>query len=219
MKLFNRMIILGLWVASLVTFAAAPVHSQNLLSDEALVAALRRGGYNIYFRHAPTDWSLNDQVRVEGDWTSCDPQRMRQLSAEGRALARRVGAAIRRLKIPIGEVIASEYCRTRQTAELMGLATVRATREVINMRVADFVGGRTAVIDQTRRVLATPPPTGANTIIVAHGNLMRAATGVYCGEAGAGIFLPRADGKIQLVTQLAPEDWERLAGRFGRRED
>jgi len=48
---------------------------------------------------------------------------------------------------------------------------------------------------------------------------MQAATGAYGGEAGAGIFLPKAGGGVQLVTQLAPEDWERLAEIFGRPED
>ena len=56
-------------------------------------------------------------------------------------------------------------------------------------------------------------------MIVAHGNLMLAATGAYGGEASAGVFLPQADGGVQLVTQLAPEDWLRLADRFGRREN
>jgi broad specificity phosphatase PhoE len=213
------MIKLCLQATTLITIAAAMAHSQESLSGEALVTALRRGGYNIYFRHAPTDWSQNDQVKVEGDWASCDPQRMRQLSADGRAVARRVGAAIRRLAISVGQVLASEYCRTRETAELMGLGPVRATRAIINMRVADFVGGPNAVIERARRVLATPPQTGTNTILVAHGNLMRAVTGAYSGEAGAGIFLPRSDGSVRLVAQLSPEEWERLAGWFGRREE
>ncbi len=76
----------------------ASAQNQQMLSDEALITALRGGGYNIYFRHAPTDWSQNDHVAAKGDWTSCDPARMRQLSAEGRTIAQRIGAAIRRLR-------------------------------------------------------------------------------------------------------------------------
>jgi broad specificity phosphatase PhoE len=203
---------------AVLIFAGLPAHTQDLLSDEALITALRQGGYNIYFRHAATDWSQNDQVAAAADWTSCDPARMRQLSAEGRTVARRIGAAIRRLDIPIDQVLASEYCRTRETAELMKLGSVRTTREIINMRVAEFVGGRSAVINRARRLLATPPQAGTNTILVAHGNLMLAATGAYGSEASAGIYLPQADGTIQLVTQLTAEDWERLAGNFGRPE-
>jgi broad specificity phosphatase PhoE len=220
MKRIFCMFTLGLWATAISALAVdpAPAQDQDLLSGKALVAALRRGGYNIYFRHAPTDWSQNDQVTTEGDWTSCDPARMRQLSAEGRAIAKQIGAAIRRLDIPVGRVLASEYCRTRETAQLMELGPVNTTREIINMRVAELVGGREAVIDRARRALATPPQAGTNTVMVAHGNLMRAATGAYGGEASAGIFLPQGDGNVQLVTQLAPEDWDRLADSFGRDE-
>ena len=67
------------------------------LEGMALVEALQEGGYNIYFRHAPTDWGQHDRVEAAGDWTSCDPAEMRQLSSEGRATARRIGEAIRAL--------------------------------------------------------------------------------------------------------------------------
>jgi broad specificity phosphatase PhoE len=221
MKRLYGMLLLCLWTAALLAPSVDPASAQDqdLLSDEALIIALRGGGYNIYFRHAPTDWSQDDHVAAVGDWISCDPARMRQLSPEGRALARRIGAAIRHLDIPIGRVLASEYCRTRETARLMALGPVKATREIINMRVAALVGGRDAVIDRARRALATPPQAGTNTVLVAHGNLMLAATGAYGGEAGAGIFLPQADGGVELVTQLGPADWERLAESFGRREE
>jgi phosphohistidine phosphatase SixA len=45
--------------------------------------------------------------------------RQRNLTDGGRADARAIGAAIRSLGIPIGEVLASPFCRTRETAELI----------------------------------------------------------------------------------------------------
>ena len=180
-----------------------------------LIEGLRQGGYIIYFRHAATDWSQDDYVTADGKWTSCDPDRMRQLSDQGRLVARQIGAAIRRLKIPIGHILSSEYCRTRETAQLMNLGPVRPTRTIMNMRVADMVGGREAVIERARRELGKKPDKRTNTIIVAHGNLMQAATGAYAGEAGAGIFEPQGDGQFQIVAQIVPEEWEQLADRFG----
>ncbi len=76
------------------------VFSQEPVSGKELVEMLRQGGYNIYFRHAATDWSKDDHVAVNGDWTSCDPEKMRQLSAEGRSVAQRIGQSIRDLGIP-----------------------------------------------------------------------------------------------------------------------
>jgi broad specificity phosphatase PhoE len=206
-----------LWAALLLAAFAGPASAQNLLSGEALVEALRAGGYNIYFRHAATDWSTDDHVAAEGDWTSCDPGRMRQLSEPGAETARRIGAAIRRLDIPIGRVLSSEYCRTRETAQNMALGPVETTREIMNMKAAEFAGGRDRVVARARRALGTKPEPGTNTILVAHGNLILAASGAYGGEAHAAIFEPHGDQEFRLVAELAPEDWERLADRFGEK--
>ena len=104
--------------------AAQPVPAGGPLEGGALVEALRKGGYTIYFRHAETDWSNDDNVGGMGDWTSCDPGRMRQLSAKGRETARRIGAAIRKLGIPVGRVRSSEYCRHAETARRVGVGVV-----------------------------------------------------------------------------------------------
>ena len=47
-----------------------------------------------------------------------DCARQRNLNAEGRRQARAIGTALRRLDIPVGEVVTSPYCRTRDTARL-----------------------------------------------------------------------------------------------------
>ena len=72
-------------------FDAVAAQTTAGIEKLALVESLRKGGFNIYFRHAATDWSQNDQVSKEGDWTSCDPNNMRQLSETGRKMAGRFG--------------------------------------------------------------------------------------------------------------------------------
>jgi len=122
--------------------AAGPLlAADSQLTDMALVKALRAGGFNIYFRHVSTDWSQSDDVREADDWRSCDPLRMRQLSPAGRATARAIGEAMRQLDIPVAEVLASPYCRTVETAELMGLGKVIESIQVMNMRSATRCGG------------------------------------------------------------------------------
>jgi phosphohistidine phosphatase SixA len=192
---------------------AAPCAPAAELEGKALVEALQDGGYNIYFRHAPTDWDQHDRVETAGDWTSCDPAEMRQLSTEGRATAQRVGNAIRALGVPVAKVLSSEYCRAWETARLLDLGPVTKTRDIMNMRVVDHVGGRDAVIRRAQRVLAQPAPEGANVVIVGHGNLMRAATGAYASEAGSGVYAPRVGSEpgFELVARLAPDDWMQLA--------
>jgi broad specificity phosphatase PhoE len=207
-RFFPLVALLGAF--SLIT--GFPAAAQTL-SGEALVRALADGGYNIYFRHAATDWGNNDNVSQAGDWKSCDPDRMRQLSDAGRDTAKRIGDAMRALGVPVGAVISSEYCRAAETARLLGFGEPRMTTDIMNMRAASFVGGRAAVVERAQRVLATPPAPGVNRVIVGHGNLMRAATGAYPSEGGSGIFRPDAGDNrgFVIVAELAAEDWMRLA--------
>jgi broad specificity phosphatase PhoE len=216
MSTHQHLIKVLLVVAALLAAVASPAAAEVLLSGKALIDALRQGGYTLYFRHAATDWSQEDHVRAAGDWTSCDPARMRQLSDGGRAQARSLGESIRSLDIPVGRVLSSEYCRARETAELMNLGSVEPTRSIMNMRAAELVGGRSAVIERARREIGKIPEEGTNTVIVAHGNLMRSATGEYTGEGGAAVFEPQGDSTFTLVATIASEDWARLVDRFGR---
>jgi len=160
-------------------------------------------------------------VQTAGDWTSCDPAAMRQLSTEGRAIAVRIGEAIRTLGVPVATVLSSEYCRAWETARLLDLGPVTRTRDIMNMRAARHVGGRDAVIRRAQRVLAQPPPGGANVVVVGHGNLMRAATGAYVGEAGSGVYAARAENEfgVELVAELAPDDWMRSPSSSRRTAD
>lgn len=196
---------------------AAAAQQDATLAGQALIDALRAGGHNIYFRHAATDWSLDDHVTKEGDWTSCDPDKMRQLAAEGRRQARMIGEAMRALRIPVGRVLASPYCRTVETARLMELGPVETTTDVMNLRAAEYFGGRQAVAQRARKRLSIPPAAGTNIVLVAHGNVVRAATSEYPGEAGAIVFRPKSDGSLSVIAHITPREWARLATEFADR--
>ncbi|KAA3630711.1 MAG: hypothetical protein DWQ08_05845 [Proteobacteria bacterium] len=186
------------------------------LDGRELVKALRAGGYNIYFRHAQTDWSRGDDIRDESDIPSCDGSRVRQLSDEGRMTAAAIGSAIRELRIPVVRILASPYCRTMETARQMELGEVESTEDLMNLRSASFVGGRDAVIARARKLLASRPPAAGNAIYVAHGNVARHATPVYPGEAEGVVFHPDGRGGFDLVARITPPEWARLADGFAR---
>ena len=126
-------------------------------------------------------------------------------------MARRIGEVIQGLEIPVDQVYASEYCRTMETARSLGLGPVSATRSIMNMRAAEWIGGRQAVIEKARHLLSIPPEKGWNRLFVAHGNLMQAALGVYTAEMGAAVIDPRGDGQLRVVARLDPDAWEALA--------
>ena len=197
----------GMWLL----IAPLPVFAEQTLSDHELIAALQRGGYNLYFRHEATNWSQQDAVFQRDDWLSCDGSRVRQLSEEGRQRAQRTGQAMRRLKIPVSEVLASPYCRTMDTARQLGLGDVQASNAVMNLRVAEYFGGREAIVATARALLARPPSAGSNRVIVAHGNVAQAVTPVYPGEGEAVIFEPDGQGRFRFVGRIPPDRWVELS--------
>jgi hypothetical protein len=92
------------WAAAVVLVIAMTTSAAaQTLAGRDLLAALRAGGYVIYFRHADTDHSRQDQPPVNLD--DCATQRM--LSEKGRQNSRAIGEAIRALDVPIGPVLAS----------------------------------------------------------------------------------------------------------------
>ena len=181
------------------------------LDDRALIEALREGGYSIYFRHQATDWSQDDHVAKAGDWISCDGAKIRQLSDAGRDAARETGVAMRRLGIKVSRIIASPYCRTIETARLLGFGPVEPSTDVMNLRVAHFFGGSEAIVKTARGLLARPVEKGANVVIVAHGNVAREATPVYPAEGEAVIFKANGQGDFDVVGRLTAAQWNELA--------
>jgi broad specificity phosphatase PhoE len=195
-------------------FDVAAAQTTTGLEGPALVEALRKGGYNIYFRHAATNWSQNDQVSKAGDWTSCDPSQMRQLSEAGRKTAGTVGEAMRALQIPIGQVLASPYCRTLETARNMKLGSVEKTTDIMNLRVAEYFGGTSTIAARTHRRLSMLPKADTNTVLVAHGNVLVTATDVYPEEAESIVFRPEGNGTWTFVARISPQEWARLAAEY-----
>jgi broad specificity phosphatase PhoE len=198
----------------IAVFDVVAAQTTDGLEDLALLESLRKGGFNIYFRHAATDWSQNDQVSKPGDWTSCDSGKMRQLSAAGRKTAGIVGEAIRALQIPIGQVLASPYCRTVETASNLKLGPVEKTTDIMNMRVAEYFGGKSAIAARTQRRLSMRPQAKTNTVLVAHGNVLVTATDVYPQEAEAIVFRPEGNGKWTFMARISPQEWARLAAEY-----
>lgn len=199
-------------LVSIAVAGAAAAQTAKSDPDALLIEKLRRGGYNLYLRHAATDWSQSDKINAYGDWVSCDPGKVRQLSEQGRGDARTLGAAFRALGIRLGRVFASPYCRAMETARLISGRDVEPTIDLMNLRSEAFVGGREAVVARARKLLSRPPAPGLNDLFAAHGNLGRAATGQSLGEGEVLVIAPRGNGQFDTVGRLTPARLKTLAG-------
>ena len=178
-----------------------PAHA---LEGAALVKALRAGGFTLYFRHTATDFSQNDAAMKGYD--ECALQR--NLSEEGRRQARAVGEWVRRLSLPVGEVIASPFCRTMETGRLM---FGRAEPSTV---VRGYEGTSSANADYTKLValLASPPAkVGTLRMITTHGNPFRAIAGQPHLQEGEAAVLKPLGKSFAVVARIKVGDWEGLA--------
>jgi broad specificity phosphatase PhoE len=145
---------------------------------------LQRGGYIIVMRHATTVPGTGDPQ----GYTLKDCATQRNLSDDGRAQARRWGAAVAKHRIPIGDVFSSEWCRCLDTAKLaFGSATPWAALNSF----FDNPDRQAAQTKAIRARLASNPSPQKNTVLVTHQVNVTALTGVspQMGEA----VLLRAD--------------------------
>lgn len=186
---------------------AETAEQKTLPGLPSVLADLRKGGFVIYFRHGPTDVSSGASDE-KADLARCD--RQRNLSAPGREQAAAIGRAFRSLKIPVGTVLSSPFCRCKDTAQLaFGRHTVDN-----DLYFAINVGAeeRARLADRLRRILSTAPAKGANTIVVAHTANLREAAGIWPKPEGvAHVFRPLPGNRFEPVAMVLAEDWSRAA--------
>jgi phosphohistidine phosphatase SixA len=158
------------------------------------------------FRHAATDLSTTDMT---GDPRDCS--RQRNLNRKGRREAREIGRSFRELDIPVGRVLASPFCRTRDTARL-AFGRVRASRALLS---AEFFADEAAVAHQRNRfqhLLAEQPRKRTNTVLVSHNFAIDDATGVSLAEGEALVVVPgRGRRGFDVAGRIQASEWPRLA--------
>lgn len=180
--------------------------SAQELSGQALVSALRQGGYVIVMRHASSPREVPDKTTANADNVKLE----RQLDEAGRASAIAMGKALRDLKIPLGDVLASPTYRALETARLAQFSNPKAEDQL-----GDGGQSMQAVADAQAVWLkekVTQAPKGTNTLLITHmPNLSRAfpqVSAVADGEAL--IFHPDGKGAAPLAARIKIEQWPRL---------
>jgi phosphohistidine phosphatase SixA len=168
---------------------------------------LRRGGVVLVIRHAATDQSKPDQDPV--DLNDCATQR--NLSAAGRQDARLIGQGVRRLKLRLGAVLSSRFCRTRETARLaFGRATISPA--LLNTITSEHDAAWRRQIRAARALFGTKPAAGRVTVLVTHGVVVGDVTGLTLEEGETLVFRPLGNSKFRLLGRIMPRAWAALRG-------
>jgi len=147
----------------------SPVQSAS--AQDALDAA-RAADTHILMRHAIAPGTGDPAGFTLGD---CSTQR--NLSEEGRAQARRIGDRLREAGVAIDTVLASQWCRSTETAELLEFGPVMAAPE-LNSFFADRSKGA-AQTDALKARLAELDAAGRKAALVSHQVNITALTGIY----------------------------------------
>jgi phosphohistidine phosphatase SixA len=179
----------------LAWLVAGVVGATDTTDDEALWTSLKSGGYIVFLRHAVTESGIGDPASFRLD----DCRTQRNLSAQGRRDAKRIGDAFRARRIPIGEVLSSRWCRCLETARL---AFQRETPAP--MLDSMFNEPESAREEKARAVLASATRFNGpgNLILVTHAQNIHRLTGVS-----------PVSGEIIVTTYAKPEGLE-VIGRL-----
>lgn len=151
-------------------------------SPEEFWAAVKKPGIIVLMRHstAPDNGTetnspqtLAPSARRRGlDLKDCKVQR--NLDEDGRAQARRSGEEFRKNGIRQAKMVASQYCRARETAQLMKLGELQETPVLNLVPMGNPLRTREAA-DKTKELMRTMPARPVSVLVTHLGNIFAVA--------------------------------------------
>ncbi|WP_404933166.1 histidine phosphatase family protein [Nitratireductor sp. L15S-10] len=179
---------LRLLVAIIFVFSVLPAQA-----TEAGWALLRNGGQVVLMRHAIAPGN-GDPANF--DLEKCGTQR--NLSERGRLQARRIGALVEARAAPVEKVLASRYCRTRDTAtQAFGPTLMEA------FPALDLPSDESAMEKQKADILERINSyTGSgNLFLITHLEVIQALIGAPARE-GEAIILSRGGDSLAVAARI-----------------
>lgn len=163
-------------------------------ADEVLWQKLQAGGLVVFVRHGLTDPGAGDPPGFRlGD---CKTER--NLNAEGRAESKRLGEAFRRRKVPVAQVLSSEWCRCRDTAELaFGRSEPWPALNNLFGRPENAEPQRRAMLERASRFQGS-----GNLILVSHGSTIVTVAGIHPAMGEMVVMRPAGPEKLELVGRM-----------------
>lgn len=192
----KRSVLIGLILLPLfiITASANTLDQFPEKSSEKLWAELKTNGTVILIRHAlapgtgdPANFNLNN----------CATQR--NLSEQGRAQARSIGAELRNRGIKIKQVLSSQWCRCLETAKLMNVGLVKP-EPVLNSFFQDRSSAK-AQTEALRQIIARHRQDQGFLVMVTHQVNITALTDIFPSSGGIVVVRGKADGSVQVLGQ------------------
>jgi phosphohistidine phosphatase SixA len=190
-----------------VVLSAMPSLAQPAMRD--VLEDMKNGGYVVVIRHGRTNESADTKDASPLDLSNCAGQLM--LNEVGKRQAQAIGDAFKKAEVPVGQVIASTYCRAMETGRL---AFGKAEPSDALLLEAFVAAPGTPPpppwpqrVEVMKELIATEPPAGSNTILITHFPNVKAALGVQIGFGDAAIIKPDGHGGVTVVARITAKEW------------
>jgi hypothetical protein len=181
------------------------VLSQQRRSAPNVGRALRAGGFVIVHRYTGRMPGSSPPAATD---TIDAGQR---ISPQGRADAQAIGEVYRRLKIPVSQVLSSEFFVVYQTAQAAFGNRVALRRDLTGSRYFNEPAELAQSLSRLRSRVATPPPAGTNIVLWTHEGKFKKAFGHSLPAGATVVFAPRNDGVPHAVARLSLKEFLALA--------
>jgi broad specificity phosphatase PhoE len=177
-----------------------------------VISALKQGGYVLVFRHGATDDSQKDLYPFNFD----DMKAQRQLSDKGRDMARQIGATIKKLGIPVGDIYTSRLNRAIETGKLLSDKEVKPVDALTDSSagsssgMANPTGGNAKAGAALRELVNAAPQAGTNTLLVTHKTNITDAFGKDASDVQEGeafVYKSNGSGPSTFVARIKAADW------------
>jgi phosphohistidine phosphatase SixA len=141
--------------------------------------------------------------------------KQRQLNDAGRAKAKEIGEAFRKLKIPVGQVHTSLLYRAIETGKLMFPdITPMTTIDLVETSLISSPNENARRNAALRKLASTVPPAGTNTVVVSHRPNILDAFGkdwFDIREGEASVFKPDGNGGYRFIVRVQADEWAKFA--------
>jgi phosphohistidine phosphatase SixA len=209
-RIFKTAALCALFTTATIANSATPVPPG---APQELVRKLRAGGLVIFVRHERTT-SVKGERFAEEVQPDCESDNNLIKAGGERALSN--NQAIAALRIPIGKVISSVYCRTRETATLMfgmpNVTPVLNAAEITETRYHDVIrSDALALIDRE-----TKP--GTNLVLVGHREGLIALAGADINTGDTAILEPIKGAPPRIIAFISNARWTQLAADTAKTE-
>lgn len=183
---------IGLRFLALAAHALVIALPSRADAPPVLLSELARPGRVLLLRHAHAPGTGDPANFALGD---CSTQR--NLDAAGRDQARQLGRALQSAGVKKAMIYSSQWCRARETAQLLGLGPVKPL-PVLNSFFAR-PQDRERILAGLREFLAKLPVGGVPVILVTHQVVVNAFADAGTPSGGGSIFQLNGTGSPEWI--------------------